>query len=195
VPLLPENDERSLLDAVASSDQGAFTRLVDNYWAKVYAHALAYAKSGQRAQELAQDVFLQVWKKREALREVQDFKNFLFILGKNQIISSMRKKLESYTGGPPPEGREEVMIPDLQLEYREAYDKVMEAIEQLPPTRKMVFKMSRLEGMSYEEIGEKLGISRNTVKQHIVLGLNAVRSYVQTYGDLLLLLAFYLLLG
>jgi len=186
-------DERALLDLVAGGDQKAFTRLVDLYWNKVYSHALAYAKSSPRAQEITQDVFLQVWNKREALKEVFDFKNFLFILGRNQIVSSMRKKLIELSGRDPVETPESVLLPDQQLEYKQAHAMIMEAIEQLPATRKTVFKLSRLEGMTYEEIAQKMSISKNTVKEHIVLGLNFIRTYVHTHGDLIVLFLFSLL--
>ena len=181
------HNEKELLDAIAAGDERAFTGLVDLYWNRVYSHALAYAKSAPRAQEITQDVFLQVWKKRAALTEVNDFTNFLFILGKNQIISSMRKKLDEFTGTDPVETPEETLLPDRQLEYKQVYTKIMAAIEQLPPARKTVFKMSRLQGMSYEEIARELNISRNTVKEHIVLALSFIRTYLHTHGDLVLI--------
>lgn len=177
-------NEKELLDLVSNGNQKAFTRLVNLYWNKVYSHALAYTKSSSRAQEITQDVFLQVWNKKESLKEVIDFKNFLFILGKHQIISSLRKKLEEFTTGKDfIELPENLWLPHLQLEYKQAHHKIMEAIESLPPTRKTVFKMSRLEGMTYEEIAQKLQISKNTVKEHIVLGLSSVRTYMHTHGD------------
>jgi RNA polymerase sigma-70 factor (family 1) len=189
----PSYSERELLDLVARGDQKAFTKLVDLFWNKVFGHALAYTKSSPRAQEITQDVFLHVWNKRLALLEVKDFKKFLFILGRNQIISSMRKKLDELTGKDPVETVEETLVPDLQLEYKQAHNKIMEAIEKLPPTRKLVFKMSRIEGMTYDQISQHLNISRNTVKEHIVLGLSFIRTYIHTHGDLTVLFLFSLL--
>ena len=171
--------------------------MLDIYWNKVYSHALAYTKSSPRAQEITQDVFLQVWKKRQTLFEIVDFANFLFILGKNKIISSMRKKLEELTGREPVDLLETTLVPDLQLEYKEVHDTIMKAIENLPPTRKLVLKMSRIEGLKYEEISHRLNISKNTVKEHIVKGLNFIRTYIHAHGGMficiLLLCCFYIL--
>lgn len=69
-------NESELLAKVSSGDQKAFTVLVDQYWNKVYSHALAYSKSVSRAQEITQDVFLKVWHKRKGLTEVMDFKSY-----------------------------------------------------------------------------------------------------------------------
>lgn len=181
-------DEQELLLLIAEGDQKAFTQLVDLYWKKVYGHALAYVKSVPRAQEITQDIFLNVWNKRERLKEVRDFKNFLFILGRNQIISSMRKKLEELTDNDFLKVAQNVSLPDEQLQYKETQHIILEAIEQLPPARKIIFKMSRIEGLSYEEISIKMNISKNTVKGHIVLALNFVRTYITTHGDILPLL-------
>ncbi|HET6993696.1 MAG TPA: RNA polymerase sigma-70 factor [Chitinophagaceae bacterium] len=181
----PLYNERELLICIADGDQKAFTRLVDMYWNKVYGHALAYTKSSPRAQEITQDVFLQVWIKRQTLSEVNDFNNFLFILGKNKIISSMRKKLDELAGKEPVDLLEDVLLPDRQLEYKQVYHQIMEAIENLPPTRKLVFKMSRIEGLTYEEISQRLNISRNTVKEHIVRGLSFIRTFIHTHAEMI----------
>jgi RNA polymerase sigma-70 factor (ECF subfamily) len=187
-------NESELLIQVASGEQKAFTVLVDYYWNKVYSHALAYSKSVTRAQEITQDVFLKVWHKREALTEVRDFKSYLFILGKHHIISSMRKKLESLTGEDLLETREDIHIPDQQLEYKETWNRVLEGIEKLPAARKVIFKKSRLEGLTYEEIAESSHISKNTVKEHIVLALNFLRPYIYNKDYPIILIACFLLL-
>ena len=176
--------ERNLLLAVATGDQKAFTRIVDSYWNQVYNHSLAYTKSAGRAQEITQDVFLKLWNKRNFLPEVNDFKNYLFILGRNQIISSLRIKLEDPPGNDPVEEYHHFLTPDHQLEYKEVYKIIQNGIEKLPPVRKAVFKLSRMDGLSYDEIAQQQNISKNTVKEHIVHALNFLRTYVHTHGDL-----------
>ena len=83
---------------------------------------------------------------------------------------------------------EALLRPDKQLQYKETYHKIMQLIEKLPPTRKKVFSMSRLDGMSYEEIATSLGISRNGVKDHIVKALNFLRTNFSGNDEMLLIL-------
>jgi RNA polymerase sigma-70 factor (ECF subfamily) len=180
-------DENALLRLIAGGDQKAFTRLVDLYWNKVYSHALAYIKSSPLAEEITQDVFLKIWKKKEALIDVVDFNNFLFVLGKNQIVSLLRKKLHNVIAADPLEAAEELLVPDKQLEYKQIHSKLMEAIDQLPPTRRVVFKLSKLDGLTYDEIATQLNISKNTVKEHMVLALSFLRTYLHTHDNLLII--------
>ena len=97
----------------------------------------------------------------------------------------MRKKLDELTGGEPVDMLEDVLVPDRQLEYKQVHHQIMEAIEQLPPARKLVFKMSRIEGLTYEEISQRLNISRNTVKEHIVRGLSFIRKFIHTHAEMI----------
>jgi RNA polymerase sigma-70 factor (ECF subfamily) len=178
-------DESKMLLEVALGNQKAFTLLVDTYWNQVYSHSLAYTKSSRQAQEITQDVFLKVWNKRENLKDVSNFKNYLFILGRNHIITAVRKKLDQLVEYDMLDASEDMLVPDQQLEHKETWNKILEGIEKLPPARKAVFKMSRLEGLSYEDIATKLNISKNTVKEHIILSLNFLRTYLHLHRHLI----------
>ena len=74
--------------------------------------------------------------RKESLNEISEFKNFLFILGRNQIVSSLRKKLMETTSQDILETPEDQLLPDRQLEYKQSYHRILEAIEHLPPSGK-----------------------------------------------------------
>jgi len=187
-------NEKELLARIAQDDQDAFSVLVEEYRNKVFSHALTYVKSYEEAEELVQDIFMKVWNNRHRLPEVEQFKSYLFILGRNQLVSSIRKKVLHYTDTGDTELPEDLLLPDRQYEYKETYEVIMQGIEQLSPQQKAVFTLSRMEQLSYEEIGERLGISRGTVKFHMILALNFLREFVRFRGDVGgILLAFCLL--
>jgi len=171
-----------LLLRISESNQTAFKNLIDIYWSKVYGHALAYSKSLPLAEELTQDVFMDVWNTREKLGSIENFDNYLFIITRNRIFKVIRKKLEDTISTDKVDLEEDMWIPDQQMELREVYGLVLKGIEEMPPVRRQVFSMSRLEGMSYEDISQKLNISRNTVKEHIIKALNFLRSYLAFHG-------------
>jgi RNA polymerase sigma-70 factor (family 1) len=181
-PYLTTETISEWLHLAGNDDQAAFTRLLRHFWNKVYTQALVYLKSTATAQEITQDVFLKVWAKRAILPQIENFPGYLFIITRNEIVNALRKKGRELAA-PSDALEENLWIPDQQLQYKESYKLLLNGIEALPPARKNVFKMSRLDGLSYEEIGEKLGISRNSVKDHIVKSLLFLRNYLRTHTD------------
>jgi RNA polymerase sigma-70 factor (ECF subfamily) len=74
----------------------------------------------------------------------------------------MRKKLTESSFEIPLNVVGEILPPDLLLQSKETWEFLLKGIEELPPIRKIVFKMSRLEGLNYEKIGAQLNISNNS---------------------------------
>lgn len=185
------NTENDLAVLIASGNQTAFTKLVDEKWRQVYGHALAYVKSSEKAQEITQDIFLKLWQNREKLTEVKNLENYLFILGRNHIVSEMRRRLTDTYPGVPDTLEEDVWVPDRQLQLKQSTQLLLKGIAALPPMRRQVFILSRMDGLTHEEISERLGIAKNTVKQHIVLSLNFLRDYVRNHPGAFLVLTIF----
>lgn len=171
-----------LVALVAKGDRAAFARIFDAYYNKVLSQALTYCRSYTEAEDAAQDIFLKIWDQREKLVAVTSFRDYLFILVRNKMIDALRKKAVaiSRTAAVTQETplSEDILLPDQQLDYRETYQLILRGVEELPPQQQQVFRMSRLEGKSNGEIAEALGIARTTVRWHIVMALNFLRTYV-----------------
>lgn len=173
-------NENALLSQVAKGHQQAFAMLVGIYSAKIYAHVLTYIKNAPLAEEITQDIFLQIWKHREELPGISNFPGYLHVITRNRTISELRKKLDVFTATGMEDAEEDLLNPMQQLEYRQLSEVLMRGIELLPPRRKQVFRMSRFEGMSYEKIAVELGISKGTVNEHMVEALLFLRSYLRS---------------
>ena len=184
--------ERQILDAAAAGDEKAFRTLVEVYWSRVYFNTLTLVKSTPVAQDLTQDIFLKIWLQREKLREVQNFSNYIYVVGRNQVIAVLRKKIIDTAAADIVALREDLLSPDLRLEGKDAYKMLMEGVARLTPQQKLVFKLSRLEGLSHEEIAQQLGLSKNTVKVHMVIALNFLRGWLRDLGYLTLAFFFFL---
>ena len=176
----------------AAGDQQAFNRLVALHWDRVFSHAITYTRSYEEAEEITQDIFLRIWNNREKLEEVRDFQDYLFILGRNQIISSLRRKVVKMETVEPDHKVAEELLPDRQLEIRQLNEMVLKGIDQLPPQQQKVFRLARLEGLPYDEIGQQLKISRHTVRFHMVMAFNFLREYLSKHFYELSLLLFFL---
>jgi RNA polymerase sigma-70 factor (ECF subfamily) len=183
--------ERQILAAVAAGDESAFRTLVETYWSRVYFNALTLVKSPVVAQDLTQDIFLKIWLQREKLPEVENFRNYIYVVGRHQVIAALRKKIVETTSDDLTALREDMQAPDLRLEGKEAFQMLMQGVERLTPQQKLIFKMSRMEGLSHEQIAQQLGLSKNTVKVHMVIALNFLRGWLRDLGYLSLLFFFY----
>jgi len=168
-----------LLRRVAGGDREAFGLLFDRYYNRVLSQALVYRKSYAAAEDAAQEIFLKVWHQRERLSSVRNFSNYLFILTRNEAIDALRKKAIELSGGDPPgDLAEDFMTPERQMDYRETHALIMRGLGELPPQQREVFRLSRLEGRSNEEIAGMLGIAKTTVRWHLVAALSTLRAYV-----------------
>jgi RNA polymerase sigma factor (sigma-70 family) len=186
---LQSSDESILLLELASGNEMAYAYFVEKYWRKVLQHALSFVKSYPVAEELTQDIFIQIWQKREKLSEVKSFENYLFIVSRNLIITHIRKKLietESFKG----EKLQEMFLkPDEQYEYKELDRIINEGANLLGEPRRTIFLLSRLEGKDADFISEELGLAKRTIRWHLLEALNFLRIYLHKhYGIRLLVL-------
>jgi RNA polymerase sigma-70 factor (ECF subfamily) len=176
-----------LLEQVSAGNERAFRKLVQQYADILHNYIHQLTKSHEMAEEVVQDIFLQIWTCRELLGNVRNFRNYLFVISRNHALNALKKALrekkrlrEWETGnGPLLHAEQTDMEPQLSL--------IEEAIRQLPPQQQKVWVMSRREGMKYNEIAEKMGLSRETVKKYLQHATVSITQHVTSRMDLLLL--------
>lgn len=175
---------------MAAGDEAAFAGLLRRYRRRVFYHALTFALTYHEAEEITQDIFISVWQHRHNLGKIRRFEDYLFIVSRNHLISYIRNRVIHSTAPAPETLVEEWLVPDNQLETKELQDLLLNGIARLPAQQQAVFRMSRLEGKSYQEIGESLGISKSTVKWHIIAAIAALKEYLQQRNLYLILFAY-----
>jgi len=173
-------NEHELLSRLKAGDKLAFARLYELYSRPLYLNLLKLLKSEQLAEEILQSIFFTVWEKRETITINHSIKGYLFRVAENKVHDFFRKlkrdrKLYDYILGKSLEEYEDVEIKILHSEETALLNK---AIENLPPQRKEVFYLCKMEGKSYLEVSRRLGISASTINDHIVKANRAVRDYI-----------------
>lgn len=178
-------DEQQVLRQVAAGDESAYEVLYNRYWDHIYSTALQFTKSPELAEDLAQDVFARVWVKKEKLAEVEKFHNYLFIMARNIIYDKLRKVVYSgeYDEHFINYFSDSDITPDNRLELKELEDIIEAGIQSLPPQQQKAFRLSRFRGLSHEQIAEEMGISRLSVKNHIVRAMYNLRNYLDGHTD------------
>lgn len=163
--------EKSLLKSLKRGDEMAFRRIYDHYFPSIFRYAQRFLKCRELAEEAVHDVFLKLWEYSANIDEGKPLSPLLYRICKNHVLNVLDKAakdpvlLKEITAAQltaNENGPEEVLI------QREFESKVNRAIDLLPPVRQQVFRLCRLEGKSYEEVADMLGISKGTVNSHII---------------------------
>ena len=170
-----------------------FKDLFDQYKNRLYGYVLTIAKSHTAAEEITQEIFIKLWLSRDLLSTVTNLDGYIFTIARHRTFNYLRKatndarflaELKEHMEPIENSNVEELII-------KKGYDKLLaEALDKLSPQRRQVYELSRHKGMNLEEIALHLGLSRNTVKNHLVDALGSIRKYFTEHdaGTLMLLL-------
>ncbi|WP_299582089.1 RNA polymerase sigma-70 factor [uncultured Sunxiuqinia sp.] len=163
-----EISDQHLTKFLREGSKDAFRVLYDRYGIKIHRFAFGYLKSEEEAEELVQDVFLKLWDKRHLLNDSGNIKSYLYKVAVNTIYDFIRRKnleqaFQEFATGRTEEADhtwDEVVYNDMMAQI----DRLM---EQMPEQRRKIFKMSKEEGLSHDEIAETLGLSKRTVENQV----------------------------
>lgn len=163
-------EEKILIEQLRSGSQQAFSRIYELYSMRLFGNILRMVRNADIAQDLLQQLFINVWEKRRQIDPEQSFSSYLFQISRNLVYNHFRHaKIEtSVKNYLASIGSELHTEPEQWLAYRESKERLGKMIEQLPPQRRAVFTLCKIEGKSYEEVSGLLGISPSTISDHIV---------------------------
>lgn len=174
--------EREIISRVINGDSNAFTALYNHYWGKVYNFTQLYIISKEDAEEIVQEVFTKVWGNRDKLNENKNFEGFLFILTRNTIFNHSRdnfnKDFYKITISDAYNLKGDDVVEDIIA--ADIAKHINNLIEQLPLRQKEVYKLSRVEYLSYKEIAQLLSIEPKTVERHINEAIKHLRKHFPT---------------
>lgn len=173
--------EREVLLQTAKGDESAFRLLFNEHWQNIYRVAYILTKSTLTAEDMVQEIFMKLWIKREQLPKIENFRNYLFIVARNHIYDELKKKSTDilFTNHLFEYFHSTIETPEEELLQKEAEQIIVEATERLPQQQKKVYRMSREQGMSRDEMAERLGVAPNTVRNHLAKALQMIRHKLQ----------------
>jgi len=182
--------EKQLFSRIADGEERAFREVFERYKKPFYAAAIKMTRSAAEAEEIVQDVFVELWQHRASLRQVERPASYLFAMVYHEIAHHFRRqamerriKQRVLEKAQPADDSTEQL-----LELRDCESSLKVAIEALPPQQQLVYRLSRQEGFSREEIADQLHISPNTVKNHLLKALRELRTRLHYPLMLLVLL-------
>lgn len=186
MPIAAKYDEKELLAMVATGNRQAFTQLYSTHLNNLYRYIFLFTKSKEETEEILQEIFIKIWENREKLPEVDSVKNYLFRIAKNKLLDKIRHlqiRQRVLSEIKKNKGYSETTTSD-QCTYREYYRLVQQAIEKLPPRRKLIFRLNVENGLSQDEIAVQLNISKSVVQKQVYSASHFVREYLFKHGEI-----------
>lgn len=183
----PLVNEIELLAEMAVGDHAAFTLLYRHYSKPLYAKILHLVKDDETAKELLQDAFFKIWQQREKLDPSKSFRSFLFTISVNLVYDHFRKlsKDKKHAESVLQTAIDYYTHTEEAINSKESLELIQKAIDQLPPQRRQIYMLCKIDGKSYEQVAQLLSISPSTVRDHMVKGNKVVREYLSNNPDLL----------
>ncbi|RFS18929.1 RNA polymerase sigma-70 factor [Chitinophaga silvatica] len=158
-------------------DEQAYKALFRLFYKPLSQFAFSIIKSWESAEEIASDVFLNIWKHRERLLQVDNLKVYLYVSTKNIALNYLNKAAKT----------QHFSLDNLEVDISvnhatpeqiyisgEMVKRIEAAVNDLPPKRKMIFKLIREDGLKYKEVAQILDISVNTIDVHMAQALKKI---------------------
>ena len=183
------NSDEDLLLRVKNGDEVAFELVFYRYKGKLYNFMRRSLPADQDAESMVQDIFTKLWINRYQLDPTKSLNAFLYTIARNEIYGQLRKLLvrrkylEELSFSVPNSGAST----EQQIEYNELIRLVTQLVNEMPEKRRVIYELSRNEGLSYKEIAQHLGISENTVDSQIRKALDYLKENLRKKMALFLL--------
>lgn len=170
----PSLSDAEIIARIYSGDEGAMALLYDRHSHFVYAVALRVLSDGSAAEDVLQDVFMQLWRNPQAFNAARgSLPAWLAVIARNRAIDQLRKRR------PEADAAETLIVLDSNLENaaerNQAIEKVRTVLSSMPAEQRAALEMAFFEGLTHLEIAGKTGQPLGTVKTRIRSGLLAVR--------------------
>lgn len=168
---------KELLVNIANGNKHAFEMFYLNWESLIYHNISIFIQDEDDRLDILQDVFVAIWQKRAQLQDIDSISSFVFILCRNKVFNFLRnskKKSDLHKEYAQYRSKHNDNIHEIHIKDIE---RVLEQqLERLPPKMRQIFELSRFEDLSHQEISDKLGISKLTVKKQVQNALKVIKS-------------------
>lgn len=172
-------------------NDAAFRLVYEQFSERVYRLAFRFLKDIEQSEEIVQEVFLNLWLSREKLDVNGNMWLYLYVIAKRLCLNALREihKSTDLFNRLLANIKEASNLTEEEIIAADIGRLAEEIVSRLPKQQQLIFRLSRTEGLSHQEIAERLHISPNTVKNHMVQALKALRTHLKC-SDLIYFIVF-----
>lgn len=186
-----ENRERDLKWArqIQDGDESAFESLFRTYADRLCAFADQYVGAPEVAEEIVQDLFFEIWRRRATWHPNTNVRAYLYKAARNKALDYLKHQrvVDEWKQQAGIAETAASHAPEENLRQKELTRAVQDAIDQLPERRRLIFILNRRHGMTYAEVAEMLNISIHTVETQMSRAFKTLRKLLAHCTSLLVL--------
>jgi len=175
-------DLAHLGERIANDDQLAYRQLFIQFYNKLSRFVMGFTKNKELTEEIASDVFINIWRRRKNIGEIKNLKLYLYVSAKNITFNYLKKlHRENLTDldAVEIEPEDPFADPGAAMITREMNLKLKKAINALPPRCKLIYTLIKEDGLTYKQTAQLLGISESTVDNQISIALKKISSAIR----------------
>jgi len=171
---------------IKQDDLVEFEKLFKSFYSPLCHYAFRFLKDMDLAEEIVQDFFYNYWKNRHTMNIQISIKSYMFRAIRNNSLKYLEhvRVVKKYEQNFKDNNSSDTGIETNELEVRELNDIIEATLNELPERCRKIFKLSRFEGLKYNEIAEKLSISIKTVEANMGKALQLFRKNLKHYDEL-----------
>ena len=157
-----------------SGDQRAFEMLYRHFYPGLLSYANSFVKNESAAEELVEDVFIKLWENRNIVPTINNLSHYLYVAAKHKCINYLKSKKNIPSVEIGDDAAFTFATPESRLVCDENLKVILDAINSLPPQCKLIFRLTKEEGLKYREVAQLLDISPRTVNAQLTLAFSRV---------------------
>tara|TARA_R110002012_G_scaffold283090_2_gene473232 strand:+ start:189742 stop:190320 length:579 start_codon:yes stop_codon:yes gene_type:complete len=186
-------EEQDFIDALKAGKQFAYGKLIDDFQHKVFATCISFVPNKEDAEDIAQDVFVEVFNSIHKFKEQSKLSTWIYRITTNKCLEFIRTRntkkrfgfLQSIIGNDIPIDKTsyftEMNHPGIILENKETSETLFYAINKLPDAQKIVFTLHKVDGKSYQEISDIIEKSVSSVESLMFRAKKNLQSLLENY--------------
>lgn len=181
--MVKKTKQENILVALANGNKLAFSKIFRLYYPRLEKYATYFLKNHEEAEDLVQEVFLQIWQNRKAIKRETHFESYLFTLVRNRCLNTLKRKVveDKFVTSQASEVTEELYHISFNAEgpfltmQEMLHAELEKIIAEMPERCRVAFRLKWMEGKKIREIAEAMKISTTMVDKHLAKGLQIAR--------------------
>ena len=189
---MKHDEDSKLVARLRKGDRSAFEAVFEAHHRKIYHYAFRLLRDESLSEDIVQDTFLHFWLHCATLEDNRSIVPYLYVIARRTIIDHWRKAATSKAFLDRLFLRVQTCdnTTEDEINTNELTDITESGLQQLSAQQRAVYLLSRDEGLTYQQIADRMQISRDTVKYHLVNALKILRVHFQQHGIIWLALLF-----